>query len=251
MKLSFMTWSCPDWDCGEIIKAGKKYDYQGVEIRVESDHKHRIELDLPKRDRKMVRRMFAEEGIEIPCVATSLQFAVGDDKQREDNLEKLKTYIVLAGDIGSPYIRVFGGDFLREAAEYAEGTDVEILLETHDSFSVSNRARQVVTEAAHRKVNILWDIMHPVREMEDAEETYDHLRFFIRHLHIHDGFYSSRGKMEVCFLGQGMVDHRTPMELLHQDGFPGYLSLEIIGKGEPEKWLKQYSERLREIEGSL
>lgn len=266
MKLSFMTWSCPEWDCNQILKAAKKYGYQGVEIRVECNHKHKIELNLSKKDRSLAKRMFKEEGIEIPCIATSLQFAIPDDKERRENIEKLKKYIELASDIGSPYIRVFGGNFmplepkvaaqkcglaLREAAEFAEGTDAEILLETHDFFSVSSRARQVIKEANHRKVNILWDIMHPQREMEDVEETYNHLRGFVRHLHIHDGFYSPEGKIEVCLLGEGIIDHEMPMWFLKSDNFRGYFSLEIIGKGEPEKWFKQYAEKFREIESSL
>jgi len=42
-----------------------------------------------------------------------------------------------------------------------------------------------------------------------------------------------------------------PMWLLKSDNFRGYFSLEIIGKGEPEKWFKQYAEKFREIESSL
>ena len=109
MKLSFMTWLCPDWDVKQILIAAEKYGYNGVEIRVESNQKHGIELHASKDRTIETRNAFTDAGIEISCLATSLQLATVDKRKRENNIDALKKYIDLCVDIGCPYIRVFGG----------------------------------------------------------------------------------------------------------------------------------------------
>ena len=46
MKLSFMTWACPEWDLNEVITGAIRYGYDGVEPRVEVKQKHGIDLAI-------------------------------------------------------------------------------------------------------------------------------------------------------------------------------------------------------------
>ncbi|MCD5401748.1 sugar phosphate isomerase/epimerase [candidate division NPL-UPA2 bacterium] len=270
MKLSFMTFLCPDWKVGKIIKAAKRYGYHGVEIRAGVNHKHAIELTTTRSEKRKIKQMFSESGVEISCLATSLQFALEDKKERRKSIITLKRYIDLASDIGAPYIRVFGGfpsqkinlhgviaytaDSLREAADYALGRDTEILLETHDYFCSSYRVAAVLKEANHSKLSALWDVMHPFNQLEPFRETYAHLKPYIKHLHIHDGrFTKGKVSMIICPLGKGVIDHRIPLGFLIKSRFRGYFSVEVFLKkgAESPKWLSQYAKKFREYEREI
>ena len=261
-----MTWLCPDWNVKQILIAAEKYGYDGVEIRVESNHKHKIGLSTPKEERIAVRNSFADAGIEISCLATSLKFATIDKEKRKNNIDTLQKYIDLSADIGCPYIRIFGGSISVEprgiisymaedlaiVANYACGSKVEILLETHDHFSHSLWVKEVIKNTNHLQVNALWDVMHPFRMLEDFSYTYANLKGHIRHLHIHDGIYNhDKTKIDMYLLGEGVINHRIPMRFLKKEGFSGHFSLEIIGKGEPDKWLEQYAKKFREYEKEI
>jgi len=262
-----MTWLCPDWDVKQILNAAKKYGYDGVEIRVESNQKHGIELTASKEERLAAKRAFADAGIKISCIATSLQFAIPDESKQKDNIETIKKYIELCVDTECPYIRVFGGQTapgeikgvisftaaaLIKAADCAKGTDVKILLETHDNFSQSVRVAEVLKTAKHPNLGALWDVMHPFRLLDSFSYAYSNLKGYVQHLHIHDGIYLENGaKMDICFLGEGVIDHRIPMKFMKEEGFGGHFSVEIIGKGEPDRWLEQYAKKFREYEKEI
>ena len=51
-----------------------------------------------------------------------------------------------------------------------------------------------------------------------------------RHLHAHDGVYNDAGDIDVVALGEGVFDHKTPLQLLNASGFDGYFSVEVIHK---------------------
>jgi len=88
--------------------------------------------------------------------------------------------------------------------------------------------------------------------LESFEEAYSNLRPYIKHVHIHDGTYlNNETKIDICLLGEGVINHKIPIGLLNKEGYSGHISVEVIGKGEPDKWLSQYAGKFREIEGSL
>ena len=52
-------------------------------------------------------------------------------------------------------------------------------------------------------------------------------------------------------LGEGVIDHATPLKLLNEAGFDGYFSIEVIHKPgsdhDAEGVLKQYAEAFGEM----
>jgi sugar phosphate isomerase/epimerase len=76
-----------------------------------------------------------------------------------------------------------------------------------------------------------WDIMHPVRrEFATIDESFETLKPWIRHLHIHD---ASKETGELVPIGEGFVDHRRAIELLSSISYDGYLSGEWINWDDP------------------
>jgi len=258
VKLSFMTWVCPEWTVDQIIAGAKKYDYDGVEIRVETEHAHKLELDSSPERRQEVRKAFEDGGIDISCIATSLTFSTPDEAERRESVEKLRRYIELAHDVGSPCIRVFGGmqgkgqplgvvmtvaDALASVGEEAQKAGVYVCLETHDYFSHSKYVAAAVKMADSPNICALWDVLHPVRHLETVDMSYANLRGLIKHLHIHDYQYDeTKLNGQLCPLGEGVVDYKRTIELLHADGFDGHAAVEVM-KVDPDEVLRQYSEK--------
>ncbi|MEW6355931.1 MAG: sugar phosphate isomerase/epimerase family protein [Planctomycetota bacterium] len=256
MKLSFMTWICPQWTIDQIIEGGQKHNYDGVEIRVQVDHAHKVDLATSKSRRAEVKEIFQDSPICISAVATSLQFSDPEEAERKKSVDLLKQYIQLSADIGAPVIRVFGGAkgkgepagildnvaaSLAACAGDAEAAGVKLGLETHDFFSHSKYVAKVVDMVGSPAVQALWDVAHPHRHMETPEMAYANLRGKVIHLHIHDYAYdSAKSKIELVGLGEGVCSHKEAMALLKADGFKGHFAVEVM-KGDPDAVLAQYS----------
>ena len=258
MKLSFMTWVCPEWTIDQIIEGAQKYRYDGVELRVQTEHAHGVDLDTDADRRAEVKKIFEDSPICISAVATSLQFSNPEEAEREKSVDLLKQYIQLSSDIGAPVIRVFGGAkgkgepagildnvaaCLSACAGDAESAGVKLGLETHDYFSHSKYVAKVVEMVGYQAVQALWDVAHPHRHMETPEMAYANLRGTVVHLHIHDYKYTdeTKSKIQLVGLGQGVCSHKEAMALLKADGFTGHFAVEVM-RVDPDETLPQYSE---------
>ena len=246
IKLATMTSVCPDWTLTETIAQMKKLGYTGLEPRVEWGHASGIEADLSADQRKDVAAQITDAGLEICCIATGVRMATADAAARAKHVEDLKRYIDLAGDLGCPLLRTFGGprdqskdfppvvawtaDGYRQVLGQAEARGVTVLMETHDDWCSSAPVRAVVEAVASPRLRVLWDLMHPQRQMERPQETFANIGALTLHLHAHDRGYDAQGNGIATPLGKGMIDHATPLKLMGQAGFDGYISIEVIHK---------------------
>ena len=247
MKLSFMTWVCPDWDLSQILTAAIRYGYDGVEPRVEVDHRHGIDLSTTKKRRKEIKAQFADCGLEISCLATSRTYSSMPASERDASVALTLKYIDLAADLGCPNLRVFGGQIpadvpreeahrsvaecLRRCGEYAAQRKVYVGLETHDDFSRAADAAETVRLADHPNVGIVWDVMHPIRAGDTMESAFEQVKPFARHCHVHDGTRPTdpSGGWELALMGEGDIPHDEAVRLLKTIDFQGHLSGEWIG----------------------
>lgn len=246
IKLSFMTFVCPDWEIEKIAKFAKQANYDGVEIRVDAGHKHGISSASSAEVRQSVRKLFRDEGVEVACVATSVQFASPDAQKHQQNLEAAKANLDLAASLGAPVVRIFAGGGIPkltpEAAVqvaaafdqvggYAQASGVCPILECgHDIIKGSAEAAEVIRRVQTRNFGALWNRS----DMDDA--TFAALKDRIRHFHVHDEVLDPNNA--------NLVDVARRMKGI---GYRGYISLEIIqGKTLPEDLLKQTAARLKQ-----
>tara|TARA_B100001094_G_C18035975_1_gene722539 strand:- start:191 stop:1009 length:819 start_codon:yes stop_codon:yes gene_type:complete len=266
IELAMMSSVCPDWNVKQIVIAMKKYGYKGFEPRVEWGHSCGIELDISSDKRQELFNQMQGEGLEICCIATGIRMADPSAEVRANHVELLKEYIDLAADLGCERIRTFGGqrsrdkewpaiidyvvDGYSQIIEKAEDRNIIILMETHDDWSCSAPVRTVVERLGSPNLKILWDFMHTQRMLELPYESYQILGPYVDHLHAHDGTFTD-GRMDVGYLGEGDIDHETPISLLMNDDFSGFISVEVINKPDsihdPDRVLRQYSEELNKI----
>lgn len=267
VKLATMTSVCPDWTVDEIISGIKRLGYKGLEPRTGWGHAAGIEPELSEADRKGIRKRFEDEGLSICCIATGSRFAAADPADLEKSLDEARIAIDLAADLGAGLIRTFGGargggefhgimkrtaDAYRKIVGHAADRGVTVLFETHDEWCVSTQVRAVVEDVDHPNLKVLWDLMHPARFKERPAETMGTIGSLTCHLHAHDGRPEGPdSRMANTPLGDGIIDHATPLQLLNEIGFDGYFSIEVIHKPgsdhDAEGVLKQYAEAFNEM----
>lgn len=245
MKYSFMTFSCPQLTLDEVLALAKRIGYDGVEPRLVSGHKHNIEVDIDAAARREIKSKFADSGITACCVATSCRYA--DPANTRQMVDETLRCIDLAADVGSPRIRVFGGqigkgieredaikivaDALRSMADHAGNRGVTVCMETHDDWCDPKNVAAVMKQVDHPAIAVNWDIMHPVRTgFATIDESFQALKPWIRHLHIHD---ASKETGDLMPIGEGFIDHRRAIELLPEINYDGHLSGEWINWSDP------------------
>ncbi len=245
MKLSFMTFVCPDWQTERLVKFAKEASYDGVEIRVDAGHKHGLSSASSAQTRRSARRLFGDGGVEIASIATSVQFASPAVEGHKKNLEAAKANLDLAADLGVPVVRIFAGGGIRkltsqaaqqvaaafdEVGEYAKASGVCPMLECgHDIIKGSAEAAEVLRRVRTRNFGVLWNDS----KMDDP--TFAALKDRIRHFHVHDEVLDPSNS--------NVLDLAKRMKGID---FRGYVSLEIIrGKNLPEDLLTEIASRLK------
>jgi sugar phosphate isomerase/epimerase len=246
MKYSFMSFSCPKLSLDELLAAAKKYGYDGIEPRVDCQHKHGIEFAASAEERKTAKQKAKDAGVAFSCIATSCTFA--DPAKTSENIKTASDAISLAGDVGAPSIRVFGGQIPKEIsrekailivsealsslAEHAQKCGVTVCMETHDNWCNPEHVAAVLKSVNHKFIAANWDIMHPVRrEGVSIEKSFETLKPWIRHLHVHDGVMGDKDILRP--IGQGIIDHGAAIRLLKTISYAGFISGEWINWKDP------------------
>ncbi|MFA6929673.1 MAG: sugar phosphate isomerase/epimerase family protein [Lentisphaeria bacterium] len=265
MKYSFMSFSTPALSLSEILATARLYGYDGIEPRIDSQHAHGIEVTTTADQRCRIVEQVSVSGIELACLASSIVLANPEknDQMRQQAHERID----LAGDLKVPIIRLFGGCFpedfsrqqasellvqsLRQLADHAAERQVCLCLETHDAWCNPEDVAVVMRQVNHPAVGVNWDIMHPVRIAKfTIEKSFEILKPWIRHLHIHDGI-STVNKLQFVSIGQGEIDHWAALQCLRTINYPDYLSGEWINWENYQTHLPREIKIMRQLEQQL
>jgi sugar phosphate isomerase/epimerase len=237
-----MTFSTPELGLEETLSVAQRFGYDGVELRLDADHKHGVEVETGATEREEMRRKIEDGDVPVCCLATSCRFA--DPANAAEQVDDALDRIQLAGDMGVSRIRVFGGSFpeevsrdraietvvesLKSMADNARSNGVTVCMETHDAWCDPFHVAAVMEAVDHPNIGVNWDIMHPVRTGHaTVEESFETLKRWIAHIHFHDGA-DIDGKLTMMPIGTGIIDHRIAVGLLKECGYDGYLSGEWI-----------------------
>jgi sugar phosphate isomerase/epimerase len=262
--LAFSTLGCPAWSFEHAAEQAAKHGYQALEVRLYNGDI--IPADLSQSERDSIRRILARTGIGIIGLGASTRFAFPDADERRANVDQLIQYVELAADLGVPLVRTFGSpgqitismnDAINYAAEalnavapHAERHGVTVALETHDAFCKGVDVAAALSQVGSQNIGAIWDVHHPFRMGEDIETTWQVLGPRIKHVHIKDGVRRADNSWQLVLLGKGEVPCRAVVELLHREGYQGYITAEWEKKWhpeieEPEIALPQHAETLR------
>ena len=263
MKLAFSSLGCPDWDITQIAQYAKGYGYDAVELRSAPDG--HVSTEFNAAERKSVRGIFHINGIKICCLSCYSRFSDREVRKLKENQELLIRNVYLANDLKAPYIRAFIGandsalsieeitentvKYLKPCCKIAREKEVEILIETHDSFSTGEQVKKILDAMDSQEgIGVLWDIEHSITAGEAPEQTVDVLKNKIRHVHVKD----NDGK-ESCIPGRGLLDIVKVVKTLKEIDYEGCYSFEWEKYwkrhlAEPEYVFKNYMLYMKRIE---
>lgn len=266
MRLAYSTLACPNWTLEQAVQAAHTYGYEGIELRLIDGEVLQPSITTEQRER--IKRVCADAALPIICVDTSVSIGQPDPSKREQQIRDGMAMLELAAFLESPIIRVFGAppadadqdsvltaaiETLQRLAERGQELGVTVALETHDAFSSSQTVARVLENVPGSGAGVLWDLLHPFRVGETAEQALANVGDRLVHVHIKDGQRPADGgpKWDLTLLGEGDVPTPAILHALHAAGYNGWLAVEWEKKwhphlAEPEIALPQHAQLLRQ-----
>lgn len=251
-RLSFSTLGCPDWEFSKIVEFARQHQYGAIEVRGilrELDLPRCKEFSTPDNRKETLARM-RDAHLVFINLGSSCTLHFPEGKIRNKNLDEGRRYIDLAAELNCPNIRVFPNNFPKEQdrqqtiewmvsglltlSEYAKGTSVNILLESHGDLVYVKDLISVMETASRSNIGLIWDFtnMWSVTR-ENLEEVFPLLRKYIRHVHVKDARLTE-GTPQYCLLGRGDIPVKQAIGLLRKADYSGYYSFEWEKLWHPE-----------------
>lgn len=249
--LSFSTLGCPDWTLKQIVDFAAQHQYQGIEVRgilKQLDLTQRTEFS--KENIGATLRMLADNKLSFVNLGSSSTLHFSEAVERKKNLDEGRRFIDLAHELHCPHIRVFPNNFpkdqeksatmdliakgLLELGNHANGSGVDVLIETHGDLLFIDDLEKVMKAVEHRNVGLIWDVTNMwTKTKESPKEAYSRLKKYIRHTHIKDAKLIG-DKIQYVLLGKGDVPIFDAISELSAGGFSGYYSFEWEKLWHPE-----------------
>ncbi|MDH7459708.1 sugar phosphate isomerase/epimerase [Chitinophagaceae bacterium 26-R-25] len=250
--LSFSTLGCPGWSVDEIINFAAANDYQGIELRgilKQMDLAKVPEFSTAENIRQSLGKL-SDKKLKFVDLGSSTALHHDEGAERTKNLDEAKRFIDLAQQLHCPYIRVFPNELPKNKAhdevielitkglitlgDYAKGSDVTVLMETHGDVVKIADIKKIITTANHPKTGLVWD---PVNMWGITKESptlaYNELHPYIKHVHIKDAIVTDN-KPVYTLLGKGNTPVFEAIDILRKNNYKGYYSFEWEKLWHPE-----------------
>ncbi len=251
LPIAFSTLGCPRWDWDTILRQASQLGYAAIELRGiqgEMDLTRRPEFGDPRVKQSL--KYLEDLDLRISDLGSSARLHEFEPAKRAAQLDEAKRFIDLAHRLKAPYVRVFGDKIvpdqpkrssvdrvitgLRELGQYAKGSDVGVILESHGDFTDSATLLEIMKGAEMPTVGLLWDAHHTVvAGKENPAHTFQQLGRYIRHTHIKDSKPEGDG-LRYVLTGTGTVPVRETVRVLAAGGYRGYYCFEWEKTWHPE-----------------
>jgi sugar phosphate isomerase/epimerase len=251
MQLAYSSLACPAWSVEQAADAVAAYGFDGIEWRLADGEPITSLTPAP-----VLRRVVAatrSRHLAVAALDSSIQLAQADVAGRDAAVREAEFMARLALDLGAPAVRVFGGplplgvsvadalapaaDALRRVAHVGAAHGISILLETHDpAWSHSASAVALVEAAGEPSAGILYDVLHPCRMGETADQTLATLQGYVKLVHLKDGHRPDPDQeaWPLCALGEGDVPLGAIVAGLRAQGYAGWYTFEWEKRWHPE-----------------
>src|SRR5437660_2558867 len=253
LPLGFSTLGCPAWTWPQILDFAAAHGYVAVELRG-----LQATMDLSQAPEfapgrlEEAKRQLTGHGLSVSDLGASAQLHEMDPTKRAAQLAAARRFIDLAQALGSPYVRVFGNNYvkdvpradmlahiargLRQLGDYPGPKGVTVLIESHGDFTDSPSLLELLRQADSPAVQLLWDAHHTfVSGKEQPEDTVRQVGRYIRHTHLKDSVpAATTGGRRYVLTGTGEVPVRRQIEALVKIGYRGFYSFEWEKRWHPD-----------------
>jgi sugar phosphate isomerase/epimerase len=248
--IAVSTLGCPRWEWKTILSNAAQWGYAALELRGILDQMDltRVPEFTGERLKKSLQDLSAL-GLKISDLGSSAQLHEPDAARRAQHMDEAKRFIDLAYRMKAPYVRVFPNQLvkgeerrvtmeriiagLRELGEYAKGSGVTVIVESHGEFNTAPMLLELMQGARLTTVAFLWDAHHTCVAGEKPEETYRQLGRYTRHTHLKDSVPADKGRRYVL-TGTGEVPVKETVRVLATNGYKGYYCFEWEKRWRPE-----------------
>jgi sugar phosphate isomerase/epimerase len=255
LPIAFSTLGCPKWEWKTILDVAVRNGYVALELRGLL-----ADVDItrsPQFTGAKLRETIADLAalnITVSDLGASSRLGEPDPAKRTAQIDEAKRYIDLAHELKSPYVRVFGGKLVsgqtvdsavetivagfRAVHDYASGSGVTLLLESHDEFCDSKSLTKILGGINLPTAQLLWDAHHTfVSGGEKPADTWASLGRFARHTHLKDSVVDksvAQGGRRYVLTGTGEVPVRDTVRVLVANRYKGYYCFEWEKRWHPE-----------------
>lgn len=248
----------PEWDGEKAIKAAREYGYDGIDLRV-SDHKGELTIDSSDIEICEIRNILDGEGIQLAGLLCYNEIGNENPASWDKMQESLLRHLEIGEKIGSPNIRMFGGnphedvlaaEFIQRSAECISAAltdfqgDIDIVLQNHGGSYTALEGVDLIKRVDSPQFGLVFSPDHCMMMGEDMNEVYQQVPAVSKQLYLSDVIPNAgEGRDYVGILpGQGVVPFNDAYEAIGGNDFPGFVSF---------KWEKIWQDQLDEPEVAL
>ena len=223
-----------DWDIPTLIANCCTAQVFGVELRTSQTYAHGVELDLSGRQRREVRKRFADSSIELVGLATSERYDSPDAETLEAAIERTKAHIVLCKDVGGSGVRVFPNSFhdgvprektveqigraLNVVGAFAADYGQQVRLEAHGNAGDLPTMKAIMDHVVQPSVRVKLNSDRRDTQGEGFEHNFNLVKDLLGDtLHLHN-------------LKDAAFPYQLQMDLLVQMSWSGWQLLEVSDK---------------------
>lgn len=254
-KLSFTTMAVPGLGAVEAVKAARRFGYTGVDLRV-SDYLGELSLNSSAKEITEVRAAFLSEDIQISGLLCYNEQGGKQEESWAKMRESLLRHIDVAIKLGSPSIRIFGGnpdvfkvreDYIQKTAEVMveliqkAGSEIGILFQNHSSSFTASEIIKLVNMVGSPGLGLIYSPDHSVIDGEDIESLIPELKKATQQLYVSDVIQVGNDYRSVL-PGKGIVPIADIYKTIGGKSFEGWTTF---------KWEKIWNNKLEEPEVAL
>jgi sugar phosphate isomerase/epimerase len=192
MKLGLVTYLwAKDWTNQQIISNCEKAGIQGVELR--STHAHNVEVALSKKERKEIKKIYKNSGVELVGLGSAEEYDQKDPVLVRQAIENTKAFIKLSHDVGGSGVKVRPnhlhtdvpheqtieqiGKALNEVAAYGADYGQEIRVEVHGRETQNPEIMKKIMDVANNpNVGVCWNCNQEDLEGKGFEYNFNLLK---------------------------------------------------------------------------
>ncbi len=250
---------CSSWSYHRSIEEGKLNQETWIEKCAEELKLDGVELldvhfaSTQADYLRKIKKKLIDLGLTVSCVSVSNHFTGSDEKERRENIEKVKKWVDIAVSCGAPIVRIFAGSAkeleqpdiwvkvvkcLVECAGYAEERGIVLGLENHGGFSADEVIR-LIRETGSEWLKMTLDTGNfPGDPYESIKKT-AHLAVIV-----HAKLYELDGEGNEKRLDYGKI-----ISVLAERNYLGFLSIEFEGESEEMSFMPRGVAYLKRILG--
>ncbi len=270
MEVGMFTSGYQRSDIEDIFRDAKKFGYDYIELW--GGRPHAYPYDLKRGQIKMLLSLKVKYEIPIKVYtpehnAYPYNYMIGDEYQRREGIEYLKTAIEMGKALGAEYTVISAGHAgynttrneilnrfrksIRELVEFAQEKEHMILIEALTPFesnvsTTANDLLDIVKYIDSPYFGAMCDVVPPYVQNESILSYFNKLGDNLKHFHIVD----SDGISDTHFLpGDGNMPLKEILEEISESRYNGMATIELVTNyiNEPSLYSKLAIDRFRKL----